>query len=720
MTKGQLTIPSDENFFDATKALIEKWGADAIRDSDGTKLDPELKTLSMKFYSTYFVARGHNDFAKAHMDTTQELYLMSKRTLGAETSLAIPFMAEYYDQQIQPNYNNDPKVYWEVIDRTTGEVVAPERWLVDQNDNVVTIADSVPYHEYTVSFLAYMIWDPTEMYNHLTNDWGDKEHEIPFDVRQPGAADFMQNFLKEWLPANPEIDVVRFTTFFYHFTLVFDQHAREKFVDWLGYGGTVSVAALEAFEKVHGYRLRPEDFVDAGFYNSTFRPPSQHYLDYIDFIQRFVSDQAKILVDMVHAAGKEAMMFLGDNWIGAEPYGPYFKEIGLDSVVGSVGNGITLRLIADIPGVKYTEGRFLPYFFPDVFHEGNDPVIEARTNWLTARRAIMRKPLDRIGYGGYLKLANQFPEFVDYVTHVADEFRDIYQRIHDVKPYSGLKVGILNSWGKLRSWQPFIVAHGKWYQQTYSYEGVLEALSGAAVDVSFLSFSDILANGIPEDLDVIINVGAAGTAFSGGDIWRNEQLVTMMRQWVAAGHGFVGIGEPTATLVPYQGRRFQLADVLGVDQEIGYGLSTDRYDVPVDAAAKAFIVGALPLDFGEGARGLFPIGDATTVVKEDHDTRLVTNDYGAGRGVYLAGLPFSPTNANLLLRALYYAAHQEQSLNQYYAENPNVEVNAYPSAGLIAILNNTNEHQTSAVYLNGHQTNVDLVPGEIRWEREAE
>lgn len=53
-----------------------------------------------------------------------------------------------------------------------------------------------------------------------------------------------------------------------------------------------------------------------------------------------------------------------------------------------------LRLISDIEGVKYTEGRLLPYFFPDVFHEGGDPVKEAKVNWVTARRAILRKPID--------------------------------------------------------------------------------------------------------------------------------------------------------------------------------------------------------------------------------------------------------------------------------------------------------------------------------------
>ena len=92
-----------------------------------------------------------------------------------------------------------------------------------------------------------------------------------------------------------------------------------------------------------------------GIINSTFCVPSKEYKEYIDFQQRFVSETAKELVDLVHEAGKEAMMFLGDNWIGTEPYGKYFENIGLDAVVGSVGGGATLRSISDIPGVKYHE-----------------------------------------------------------------------------------------------------------------------------------------------------------------------------------------------------------------------------------------------------------------------------------------------------------------------------------------------------------------------------
>ena len=61
-------------------------------------------------------------------------------------------------------------------------------------------------------------------------------------------------------------------------------------------------------------------------------------------------------------------------------------------MVGSVGSGVTLRMISDIEGVKYTEGRLLPYFFPDVFCPGGDPIGEARTNWLKARARGAAQP----------------------------------------------------------------------------------------------------------------------------------------------------------------------------------------------------------------------------------------------------------------------------------------------------------------------------------------
>ena len=175
---------------------------------------------------------------------------------------------------------------------------------------------------------------------------------MTYDVRQPKTQAYVLDKLRRWIAEHPEVDVIRFTTFFHQFTLMFDEQAREKFVDWFGYSASVSPYILEQFEQEVGYRFRPEYIINQGYHNSTFCVPTKEYRDFMDFQMREVARLVKKLVDITHEAGKEAMMFLGDHWIGTEPFGPYFQKLGLDAVVGSVGDGRTLRLISDIRGVK--------------------------------------------------------------------------------------------------------------------------------------------------------------------------------------------------------------------------------------------------------------------------------------------------------------------------------------------------------------------------------
>lgn len=713
--KGRVTIPTDDSFIKETMEIVEAWGADAIRDCDGFKLPKEIKGIAEKIYSTYFVARGDNEWANKNRDELQQTYLMTKHILATGDTLEIDIMDGYFKEQVVPDSTHDIKKFWEVIDRTTEEVVSIEDWSYDKENQKVLIKNTKPWHEYTVSFLAYCIWDPTQMYNHITNNWGDKPHDIPFNVRGKKTNEYIFKAMHKWLDEHPDTDVIRFTTFFYHFTLVFNNLAKEKFVDWFGYSSSVSAEALEAFEEEKGYRLRPEDIIDKGYYNSTFRVPSKAYLDFMDFQQKYVAENVKKLVDIVHEHGREAMMFLGDNWIGTEPYGKYFESIGLDAVVGSVGNGATLRMISDIPGVKYTEGRFLPYFFPDTFYEGNDPTIEARENWLTARRAIMRKPVDRIGYGGYLSLAYKFPKFVDYVGKVCDEFRTIYENINNTKPHCGLKVSVLNSWGKLRTWQTHMVAHALWYKQIYTYLGVIEALSGMSVDVNFISFDDVKKDGIDKDIDVILNVGDAGTAFSGGENWRDEKLVSTLREWIYNGGGFIGIGEPTAEL--YGGHFFQLSDALGVDKELGFSLSTDKYFK--DEIEKHFITEDVKseIDFGEGMKNVYATKESTEIIcNRNGDLMLSSNDYGKGRAIYIAGLPYSAENTRILYRSLYYASHKESEMKKWYCDDMNCEVSAYLEENKYAIINNSNEEVETFVYDGDGKAELVLMkPAEIKW-----
>ena len=744
---GRFTLPSEENFAEKTKELAELWGADAIRNSDGTHLDESVLALGKKIYSAYFPTRAHNEWITLHMDETPQVYLLTGRVLAEADIVDVPLMDGFFEEQLKPNRDADPHKYWEVVDRTTNEVVDASLWTLDEDTDTVHVSGATPMHEYTVSFLAYIIWDPVEMYNHLTNGWGDKEHEIPFDIYHPATRKFVFDTFEQWLKDNPQVDVVRFTTFFYQFTLLFDQKQREKVVDWFGCACTVSPAALDDFEKEYGYRLRPEDFVDGGAYNSAWRVPRKAQRDWIDFLSGFVRANVKKLADMSHAAGKEAMMFLGDQWIGTEPYKDGFEDLGLDAVVGSIGDGTTTRMIADIPGVKYTEGRFLPYFFPDTFYEGNDPSIEGLDNWRKARRAILRSPIARMGYGGYLSLAAKFPKFVDAVEHISDEFRDIHDRTDGEAARGVLNVAILNCWGKMRSWMAYTVAHALPNKQTYSYYGILESLSGMRVNVRFISFDDVLEHGVADDIDVIINGGPVDTAFTGGDVWKNPKLTETLRAWVRGGGAFVGVGEPSSLARFQAGRFFQLADVLGVDEERYQTLSVDKYfpavtpehfitaDVhlgegvlqgfldagyrkPLSGCGGGQAIGELGgIDFGEPIANTFPVNEDVTLLRADGgQVQLAVNEYGKGRGVYVSGLPYSAANARLLERALFWASHNEDKYTAYSSTNPECEVAVFPDAGQYCVINNTDRPQSTDVALpDGSVEHFDLDQSAIAW-----
>lgn len=622
-------------------------------------------------------------------------------------------MKGLYPDMLKPNSRDDITRWWEVIDRTTGEVVPTSQWSYEEQSGEVVI-QSKAFHDYTVSFLAYIIWDPVHMYNAVTNDWQDVEHQLTFDVRQPKTHDFTMKRLRKFIEDHPYVNVLRFTTFFHQFTLIFDEQAREKYVDWYGYSASVSPYILEQFEQEAGYKFRPEYIIDQGYYNGQYRIPSKEFQDFQAFQRREVARIAKEMVDITHECGKEAMMFLGDHWIGTEPFLDEFASIGVDAVVGSVGNGSTLRLISDIKGVKYTEGRLLPYFFPDTFCEGGDPVKEAKINWVTARRAILRSPIDRIGYGGYLKLALDFPEFVKYVESVCDEFRELYDNVKGCVPYCVKRVAVLNCWGKMRAWGCHMVHHALYQKQNYSYAGVIEALSGAPFDVSFISFQDIMDNpDILKDIDVLINVGGADTAHSGGEWWCEEAITTAIKKFVHEGGGIIGVGEPSAHQA--NGRFFQLSGVFGVEEERGFTLGYDKYNWDMQ---DHFITEDCKgeIDFGEGQKNIYALEGTQVLVHHEKEVQFAVNEFGKGRAVYLGGLPYSFENSRLLYRSILWSTHGEEQLHTWFSTNFNVEVHAYPANEKFCVVNNTYEPQETVVYKgNGESFSLKLKENEIIW-----
>ena len=709
---GRVTIPTDLDVVPETLEILKKWGADAIRDCDGTDFPQELKNADAKIYSTYYTTRKDNAWAKANPDEVQQCYIMTGFYTAPGNTVTIPLMKGISPELMKVNDHDDITRWWEVMDRSTGQPVPPEQW--SYADGSVTV-QAVPFHEYTVSFLAYLIWDPVHMYNATTNGWTNFEHQITFDVRQPKTHKYSMERLRKFIAEHPYVNVIRYTTFFHQFTLIFDELKREKFVDWYGYSASVSPYILNQFEQEVGYKFRPEYIIDQGYYNNQYRVPSKEYRDFQAFQRREVAKLAKEMVDITHECGCEAMMFLGDHWIGTEPFMPEFKTIGLDAVVGSVGNGSTLRLISDIEGVKYTEGRFLPYFFPDTFHEGGDPVKEAKENWVTARRAILRKPIDRIGYGGYLKLALQFPEFVDYVESVCNEFRELYENIKGTTPYCVKRVAVLNCWGKMRAWGCHMVHHALYYKQNYSYSGVIEMLSGAPFDVKFISFEDIKNDPkLLETVDVIINVGDADTAHTGGIWWEDPEISSAIRRFVWNGGGFIGVGEPSGH--PYQGHILQMASVLGVEEENGFTLNYDKYNW--EEHPNHFILqdADKPIDFGEEKKNIYALEGTEVLVQRNKEVQMAAHDFGKGRAVYISGVPYSFANSRTLYRAILWSAHSEDELHTWFSSNYNVEVHAYVKNGKYCVVNNTYEPQDTTVYTtDGNSFDLHLDANEIRW-----
>lgn len=200
------------------------------------------------------------------------------------------------------------------------------------------------------------------------------------------------------------------------------------------------------------------------------------------------------------------------------------------------------------------------------------------------------------------------------------------------------------------------------YKQTYSYAGVLEALSGMPFDIKFISFEDVIADpDVLKQCQVVINAGSAYTAPSGGEYWRNPVVSCAVKEFVAEGGGFIGVGEPSA--YQHEGHYFVLANLLGVDKEIGFSMSTDKYNWEEHTH---FILGnaGSEIDFGEGMKDIYALPGAEILKKQGEDVQMAVNKFGEGKSVYMSGLPYSFQNSRMLYRAIFWAAGKQAEMKR--------------------------------------------------------
>lgn len=706
-TTGGFTLPGEAGCEALTLDLARRWGADVIRDSDGTELSDEILQAGYDIYSTICIIREHNDWARQHPDCLQQTFLSTQPALAEEESLSVPLMAGFFDQQFKVNDRPAALALWQVWDRTEETLLPADAWQWQPDTGCVVIRHPVPYHQYTVSFLAWRIWEEISMYNHVTNGWT-KEHLVPIDPRTPVAREYLTHWLQTWCENHPHTNVVRFTSMFYNFVWMWgsDERNRNLFTDWGSYDFTVSEQALADFAAEYGYALTAEDFINKGNFQVTHMPPSDRKRDYMAFTQRFVAGYGKELVDLVHSYGKKAYVFYDDSWVGVEPYGPCFEQFGFDGIIKCVFSGYEARMCAGVKAPVH-ELRLHPYLFPvglggaPTFMPGGDPTRDAKLYWNHVRRALLRAPIDRIGLGGYLHLLEDFPDFVQYIADLADEFRTVRDLHRAGKVYTmPLTVAVLHSWGNLRPWT--LSGH---FHETYMHDliHINEALSGLPVQTEFLSFEDVKAGKL-EGVDVVINAGRAGTAWSGGDAWHDAKLVTALNAWVAQGGVLIGVNEPSAA--PGHGDYFRMARALGVDEDTGARVCHGRWPVAADP-----VPGLIP----EGAE--LPVrehlyltdGDTRVLAEQDGCPAIATHAFGKGRGVYLAGFSYSPENARMLLNLMLWA--KGLPLNAaYLTTDSGTECAWFPDARQLVVINNTDTPRTTAVHTPEGDVTVELEP----------
>ena len=101
----------------------------------------------------------------------QQTFLVTEPKTEVEHYLELELLKEVFQEQFKINDSAEALGYWQVYDRTTDKEVNKENWSYDKKKGVVRIENCVLWHKYTVSFLAYRIWEEISMYNHISYNW---------------------------------------------------------------------------------------------------------------------------------------------------------------------------------------------------------------------------------------------------------------------------------------------------------------------------------------------------------------------------------------------------------------------------------------------------------------------------------------------------------------------------------------------------------------------
>ena len=117
--KGNFTLPGESGHEALTLELAKRWGADIIRDSDGTKLSDEILSAGYGIYSTICIVREHNDWIRANKNARQQTFLSTPPVVAQGETLAVRLIDGFFDEQFEINDADDAMPFWQEIGRAS-------------------------------------------------------------------------------------------------------------------------------------------------------------------------------------------------------------------------------------------------------------------------------------------------------------------------------------------------------------------------------------------------------------------------------------------------------------------------------------------------------------------------------------------------------------------------------------------------------------------------
>lgn len=600
----------------------------------------------------------------------------------------------------------DPKVYWRVYDRTSKTTIPADAWTVDTDKLTVTLAEPQAGHVYRVAFLARA--------GKRKGAKGFFKAAYP-EPMIPQVGKAMPNYVRMDLK-KPffDVDVWRATTIHYPFAMDYGLH------NWYGYQWGAGPAVQKAFTQATGREFDPAWLIDDGRFGVVDYPPTQEYLDWIDFRVEALKPIWKAEVTVAHELGKPVRVFWGDYWIGMEPYSDFLTETKTDAIVKACADSIVVRMITDIPADIGKVMRF--FWFSPKNGTPQKTARDIRTWWRDMQRAVLFRCPDGLTWGGQWKSfveSLDVPEIRQAVADVTDEFRLAHTLLNGKKAYTHpTTVYVVNAWGPMRSW-------AVWTNWMYPSTKFQRHLTDLPVNVKFLSLKQIAASGVPADATVLVNCGEPGSAWSGGHWWADGQAAAAIRTFVKNGGGLIGIEAPSYS--PNDKTSWQLADLFGVDQA-GYTSQAaeagivSRFDVertgskldPPDFRATLqptdadhWITAGMPdepIELRTTVTASRFAEDVTVLYRGSADSwelLVAARQAGQGRCVYLPGVnDRGNAYSALMRRAIFWAAGQEKLHDRLAADHPAVSVYAYTAETLLVVYNRSGRTVETKVHLD--------------------